>query len=159
MLDGCPKNGPALAVDGTRRVHLVWPTLLPASTPEREPTPGLFYALSRDGRQFTPRQRIPLVSVSVSLLLMVWGARRAGLFRSEPASLRPKLSDKTDIVPPRATPPEMCNIRRVVLLWLIVPGGRYALRLARALGERFDIRSPHWWRGCNALQARVCTSA
>jgi hypothetical protein len=47
-----------LAVDASRRVHIVWPTLLPDSTVKGEPTLGLFYAMSRDGRQFTPRQRI-----------------------------------------------------------------------------------------------------
>ena len=29
VLDGCPENGPALAVDAHRRVHVVWPTLVP----------------------------------------------------------------------------------------------------------------------------------
>jgi hypothetical protein len=29
VLDGCPENGPALAVDASRRVHLVWPRSCP----------------------------------------------------------------------------------------------------------------------------------
>jgi hypothetical protein len=59
VLDGCPENGPAMAVDGTGRVHVVWPTLVAGATPGSEPTLALYYAMSRDGRQFTPRQRIP----------------------------------------------------------------------------------------------------
>jgi hypothetical protein len=58
VLDGCPENGPAMAVDGLNRVHIVWPTLVSGSTPGSEPTLALFYA-SGDGRQFTPRERIP----------------------------------------------------------------------------------------------------
>jgi hypothetical protein len=59
VLDGCPENGPAMAVDNRNRVHLVWPTLVSGSTPGSEPTLALFYAVSDDGRQFTPRERIP----------------------------------------------------------------------------------------------------
>jgi hypothetical protein len=58
-LDGCPENGPAIAVDSRKRIHLVWPTLVPASAAGGEPTLGLFYAASDDGRRFSPRQRIP----------------------------------------------------------------------------------------------------
>jgi hypothetical protein len=63
VLDGCPENGPAIAVDSTRRIHLVWPTLVPGATPASEPILGLFYAASRDGRTFTSRQRIPTEGV------------------------------------------------------------------------------------------------
>lgn len=62
-IDGCPENGPAIAVDANQRVHVVWPTLVPGPTPTSEPTLGLFYATSRDGRQFTARQRIQTVGV------------------------------------------------------------------------------------------------
>jgi hypothetical protein len=62
-LDGCPENGPAIAVDAARRIHLVWPTLVPGATPASEPTLGLFYATSPDGRTFTSRQRIPTAGV------------------------------------------------------------------------------------------------
>jgi len=58
VLDGCPENGPAIAIDRRSRAHIVWPTLVSGSTPASEPTLGLFYA-SGDGRQFTPRERIP----------------------------------------------------------------------------------------------------
>lgn len=56
VLEGCPDDGPAMAVDANRRIHVVWPTLV---TGDGEPTIALFYATSSDGRRFTPRQRIP----------------------------------------------------------------------------------------------------
>jgi hypothetical protein len=58
-LNGCPENGPSLAVDARRRVHLVWPTLVPAAGPAGESALALFYAASSEGRRFTARQRIP----------------------------------------------------------------------------------------------------
>jgi hypothetical protein len=63
VLDGCPENGPALGVDGDQRVHVVWPTLVPGVTAAGEPTLALFYAMSRDGRHFTARQRVPTEGV------------------------------------------------------------------------------------------------
>ena len=56
-LDGCPENGPAVAIDQTNAIHVVWPTLVrgPAGTDENL---ALFYAVSKDGRRFTARQRI-----------------------------------------------------------------------------------------------------
>jgi hypothetical protein len=64
MLDGCPENGPSLAVDSRERVHVVWPTLLPATDQSGEPTLALFYSASSDGRAFTPRARIPTEGVA-----------------------------------------------------------------------------------------------
>ena len=54
-IDGCPDDGPAIAVDGGGTVHIVWPTVIPGRNPEK----ALFYASSRDGVHFTPRLRIP----------------------------------------------------------------------------------------------------
>lgn len=62
-LDGCPENGPAMAIDAEQRVHVAWPTLVASTESGREPTLALFYAMSHDGRTFTPRQRIPTVDV------------------------------------------------------------------------------------------------
>jgi len=63
VLDGCPENGPALAVDGRNRVHVVWPTLVASGTGQSEPTMALFHAVSTDGRRFTGRERIPTEGV------------------------------------------------------------------------------------------------
>jgi hypothetical protein len=57
ILDGCPDDGPAIAVDRQNRVHVVWPTLVQGNPDE--PTIALFYAMNKDGRQFTPRQPLP----------------------------------------------------------------------------------------------------
>lgn len=59
VLDGCPENGPSLAVARDGRVHIVWPTLVDMDEPGQEPTMALFYATSTDGRSFTERERIP----------------------------------------------------------------------------------------------------
>ena len=57
-IDGCPDDGPALAVDRSGVTHIVWPTVLTnGATVEG----ALFYASSRDGVQFSPRTRIPTV--------------------------------------------------------------------------------------------------
>jgi hypothetical protein len=54
--DGCPDNGPALAVDGAKRVHVVWPTPADGKNPNAM---ALFYAQSRDGAAFSPRVKLP----------------------------------------------------------------------------------------------------
>jgi hypothetical protein len=95
VLDGCPENGPALAVDNANRIHIVWPTLVPNSKSDGEPTLALFYATSSDGNRFTPRQRIPtegfprhpqIVVGSKGDIIVVWdeqmeGRRRVALAR------------------------------------------------------------------------------
>jgi len=58
MLEGCPDDGPAMAVDGNNRIHIVWPTLI-TEPGASDPTIALFYASSTDGRAFSARQRIP----------------------------------------------------------------------------------------------------
>ncbi len=54
--DGCPDNGPSLAVDAARRIHVAWPSPADVKDPR---VMALFYASSTDGRRFTPRVRIP----------------------------------------------------------------------------------------------------
>jgi hypothetical protein len=61
VLDGCPENGPAVAVDRTHAIHIVWPTVV------RDARGGealaLFYSTSRDGQRFTKRQQVPTEGV------------------------------------------------------------------------------------------------
>jgi len=52
-INGCPDDGPAIAVDRAGTVHLVWPTVLNGSEG------ALLYATSRDGRTFTAPVRVP----------------------------------------------------------------------------------------------------
>ena len=54
-IDGCPDDGPAMAVDGRGDVHLAWPTAVNGANPEG----AIFYASTRDGQRFTPRVRVP----------------------------------------------------------------------------------------------------
>jgi hypothetical protein len=55
-INGCPENGPAIAVDRRGWVHVVWATLVGDAGSQRL---TLFRALSRDGKTFSKRQRIP----------------------------------------------------------------------------------------------------
>jgi hypothetical protein len=57
QIDGCPENGPALAVDRQRVVHVVWPTMVRDRGRE---TMTLFHSTSRDGRTFSPRAALPV---------------------------------------------------------------------------------------------------
>jgi len=57
VLDGCPENGPAVALDHTSAIHIVWPTLVRDSAGVE--SLALFYATSGDGQRFTKRQQIP----------------------------------------------------------------------------------------------------
>lgn len=57
-IDGCPENGPSLALGDGGRLHLAWPTVLAGLSP----TGAIFYADSPDGRRFSPRVRIPTLA-------------------------------------------------------------------------------------------------
>jgi hypothetical protein len=57
MLEGCPDDGPAMAVDRDGRIHIVWPTVV---TDQAAGQKVLFYAASDDGRTFTARTRLPV---------------------------------------------------------------------------------------------------
>lgn len=61
QIEGCPEDGPALAVDTRRQIHVVWPTLVNDS-PTSQPSIGIFYA-SNTGRGFGQRQRMPTEGV------------------------------------------------------------------------------------------------
>jgi hypothetical protein len=54
-IEGCPDDGPAIAVDNAGLVRIVWPTVIPGTAPEG----AIFYATSTDGRSFTKRVRVP----------------------------------------------------------------------------------------------------
>jgi hypothetical protein len=95
VLEGCPDDGPAMAVDAKNRVHIVWPTLITEGA-AGEPTIALFYAMSADGTRFTTRKRIPTegmphhpqIAIGVDgSLTMAWdeganGKRRAAAART-----------------------------------------------------------------------------
>ena len=52
-INGCPDDGPAIAVDRAGTVHLVWPTVLNGEEG------ALMYSTSSNGRPFAPPVRVP----------------------------------------------------------------------------------------------------
>jgi hypothetical protein len=59
-LNGCPEDGPALAVDRAGVIHIAWATVVQ----DREGQKALFYATSRDGKTFSPRARLPVADAA-----------------------------------------------------------------------------------------------
>jgi hypothetical protein len=59
-LNGCPEDGPSMAVDQSGVIHIVWATLIS----DGESQKALFYATSRDGKTFSPRARVPTAGVT-----------------------------------------------------------------------------------------------
>lgn len=60
QLAGCPDDGPAMAVGSDGTVHLVWPTVVREDIDGTQRTRGaVFYASTRDGRQFSSRIEVP----------------------------------------------------------------------------------------------------
>jgi hypothetical protein len=94
--DGCPDNGPSIAIDPSQRAHVVWPTPADGKTMSDM---ALFYAVSRDGSTFGPRTRIPskgpashpqIVPGNDGSMVVAWdeivdGARRLGMSRARVA--------------------------------------------------------------------------
>jgi hypothetical protein len=147
VLDGCPENGPALAVDEAKRIHVVWPTLVPGATSASEPTLALFYAMSDDGRQFTARQRIPTEGFprhpQIALgrtgeLIVAWdeqarGTRRVALARGAidgkgtPQFVRQQISDNA-----RAEYPVLARVNDgTIVAWTSGPTGQTVIRAER----------------------------
>ena len=92
-LNGCPEDGPSLAVDSSGTIHIAWATVVN----DGEPHKALFYATSRDGKVFSRRTQVPTSAMSTpghpQLALMsnggvaivfdeaIGGARRVSLAR------------------------------------------------------------------------------
>jgi hypothetical protein len=57
-LNGCPEDGPAIALDETGLIHIAWSTVVA----DGEPQKALFHATSRDGRTFSARARVPVAA-------------------------------------------------------------------------------------------------
>lgn len=124
MLEGCPDDGPAMAVDTQQRIHVVWPTLV-SDEKNGEPTVAIFYAQSVDGRTFTPRRRLPTEAVahhpqividSQGRPVIVWDESGSGTRRvvaaSGPAFRRSVVSLSAGVYPALAS-----SGGRVVAAW------------------------------------------
>jgi hypothetical protein len=146
VLDGCPENGPAIAVDRRGRVHIAWPTLVPGATPDN-PTLALFYARSEDGSHFTPRQQIPtngfprhvqIVPGPGDAISVAWdeqspGSRRVAFARGtvDPAgSVRFARQPVTDAAA-AAYPILAAQADETVMAWTSGPTGRTMIKVTR----------------------------
>jgi len=91
QIAGCPDDGPALAVDESGTLHVVWPTMVGSAD---RAVKGIFYSYSTDGgRTFAPRQRIdeegsgaahPQIAAGAGRVAIVWdeaGATRRACSR------------------------------------------------------------------------------
>jgi hypothetical protein len=89
QINGCPEDGPSIGVDPHGAVHVIWPTVV---TENGSPLKALFHSVTKDGRTFTPRVRLPISAQANhphlaigpdGTLMVVWeesgnGTRRIG---------------------------------------------------------------------------------
>ena len=140
MLEGCPDDGPSMAVDGQNRVHLAWPTLVTGS--DGEPGIGIFYATSADARRFSAREQVPTngvphhprIAVDDRGVLLVWdegkdGTRRIVMARRVAGSFKSTvISGGTSGVYPMAVPVAGDG---VVVVWTSGRSAASMIRVAR----------------------------
>jgi hypothetical protein len=107
VLDGCPENGPTLAVDDFNTVHVAWPTLVTGSAAVGEPTLALFYAATHDGLPFSARQQLHTEGVprhpQIALgprgsLLIAWDEQANGTRRVAAGLALPTKGDRVNFV-------------------------------------------------------------
>ncbi len=144
VLDGCPENGPALAVDGRKSIHVAWPTLVPGPSSTSEPTLGMFYATSPDGVHFTPRLRVPTegfprhIQIAVTAkdeIVAVWdeqapGTRRIAIARGtlNAAGVAQFVRQPIDDAAPATYPVIAAADGGIVIAWTSGPSGQTVLR-------------------------------
>ncbi|NOT25445.1 MAG: exo-alpha-sialidase [Acidobacteria bacterium] len=144
QIDGCPENGPSLAVDG-ERVHVLWPTLV---TENGNETLKLFLATTTDGRSFTPRSPLPTTGAAAyhpqlavaanGDLIAAWDELSAGKRRVRIASGRPKANGTVTFKPLARSEDEFGSYpalttsgRSVVLAWTARNGARSTIAVRR----------------------------
>jgi hypothetical protein len=85
-IQGCPDDGPAMAVDAQGTVHLVWPTV-------KDEQGVILYATSQDGGTFTTPVRLPtlgspkpshpqVIVTRAGRVFVAWDEVRAGVRRA-----------------------------------------------------------------------------
>jgi hypothetical protein len=135
-LNGCPDDGPALALDASGTLHIVWPTVVDGSRK------AIFYASSRDGRTFTPRREVPglgsdsrahpqIAASPDGRVAIVWDEQRdvALVELREGAFSKPVVLDdvETDATYPVAT----YAANRLVIAWTARQAERYSIAIRR----------------------------
>jgi hypothetical protein len=143
MLEGCPDDGPAMAIDQANRLHIAWPTLVPDG-PGGTPTIGIFYAQSRDTRTFGRRERLtteglphhPQVMVNGERLFVAWdelkdGIRRIVLATRPAGSTVPGFTRTIVAEAPGLLYPSLAPSGAGALVAWSVSGERAAIQVAR----------------------------
>jgi hypothetical protein len=105
-LDGCPDDGPSIAVDARGVVHIAWPTVAPGGGAGK----GIFHSYSTDGgRTFAPRVRVddatgaaahPQLAAAGDRVVVVWdqqGEERRSI-RARTLSSDPKVAAWTTVL-------------------------------------------------------------
>lgn len=111
-INGCPDDGPALAVGAGDRVHIVWPTVIPGP----EPVGALFYAAMTDASHFGPRQRVPTLGApkpshpqvavdGTGRLFFAWDEMQQGVRTAAITDATPTASDTLRFAAPAALAP------------------------------------------------------
>jgi hypothetical protein len=143
VLEGCPDDGPAMAVDGRNRIHIVWPTLITEGG--ADPTIALFYANSPDGKRFSPRQRIPTegmphhpqIAVGANgSLTIAWdeganGKRRAAISRTMVDAAGRSALVRSDLSEGAVYPVVTATADGPVVAWTAAAGPGSVIRVAR----------------------------
>lgn len=150
QIEGCPDDGPAMALDASGRVHVAWPTLV-TDGPGGAPSIGIFYAWSADGRTFQARQRLateglphhPQVVVSGGQVFVAWDELQQGKRRvvlAERALAVPQGSPFKRIVvngeEPGLYPSLASTPDGVVLSWSSGAGANAVIRVANRGAEK-----------------------
>jgi hypothetical protein len=145
VLDGCPENGPAIAVDGSNAIQVVWPTLISGASAAK-PAMALFHAASADGRRFTARQPMPTEGVpghpQVALgpagtIVVAWdelldGARRIVVARGDVAEGGAFQFVRESVGREPGTDPAVAPLADgAIVAWTHGTTGRTAIRVAR----------------------------
>jgi hypothetical protein len=141
VLEGCPDDGPAMALSGDGRIHVVWPTLV---NDGGDDTIALFYSVSRDGKSFAPRQRIPAEGMphhpqitigSDGAPMLAWdesasGSRRAVMARVTVDGAGVARFTRV-VVGDRAVYPVIAEAGAAVVAWTASEPGGSLIRVAR----------------------------
>jgi len=131
MLEGCPDDGPAVAVDARNVAHIVWPTLV-SDQKTAEPTIAVFYASTRDGKSFTARRQLategvahhPQIVIGVDgVPVIVWDESGDGTRRIVMAS-GPQMNRRVLSGPQSGVYPSIASTgSAVVVAWTATAGG------------------------------------
>jgi hypothetical protein len=149
QIDGCPDDGPTMAVDPAGRVHIVWPTVI---NEKAGPRKVLFHAVSADKKTFSSRVRIPtegqanhpqMVIRRDGTLRLVWdesgsGSRRIAFARGRLNAAGTAVFERsTDLVNAIGTYPVVAGVRAgasvpdgVVAAWTSSDADRSVIRVA-----------------------------